>query len=212
MGPEQLQPKLIAASQYLYLEGYLLTSDSGFAACVEAQRLAQSAGTAVSLTLSDPAIVQFCKERFTQLVDSGVDLLFCNDEEAQAFTGVANREEAAQTLAKRAKTVCVTCGPDGALLFDQAGRCQVPGVVVEALDTTGAGDLFAGGVLFGLTKRLQPKTGRAIRILCRRPGSRPLRPPPRYGLGQKNRPDPGPLQRLTTPYWRPYAYPGPVPL
>ena len=88
----QIEEEVIADSQFVYLEGYLLTSDDGNAACRRSQELAQKHGTGVSLTLSDPAIVGFCRERFDHLVASRIDLLFCNEEEARAFTGAVDRE------------------------------------------------------------------------------------------------------------------------
>ena len=83
--------------------------------------------------------------------DRGVDLLFCNEEEARAYTGQAERETACRSLAADVGTSCVTCGAEGAILYAQGRRIQIPGFRVEAVDTTGAGDLFAGGVLFGIT-------------------------------------------------------------
>ncbi len=154
LGPAQIESPVIADSQYIYLEGYLLGSASGFAACCKAQKLAQQHRTAVSLTLSDPAMVGLCKERFDQLIQTGVDLLFCNEEEARAFTGASEREQACRTLAGSVATACITCGADGAILYADGQRCEIPGVQVEAADTTGAGDIFAGGVLFGLTNGL----------------------------------------------------------
>jgi fructokinase len=151
IGPAQLEEEVIAVSQYLYLEGYLLSSDTGFAACRQAQELARRHGTAVSLTLSDPFMIATHKERFTTLVDQGVDLLFCNEDEARAYTSLPEREVAGQALAAAVRTVCVTWGAEGALLYQDHQRFHVPGHPVDAVDTTGAGDLFAGGVLFGLT-------------------------------------------------------------
>lgn len=151
IGPERLEEEVIAASKYLYIEGYLLSSDSGYAACRQAQELARKRGTAVSLTLSDPFMVASCKERFVTLVEKGVDLLFCNEEEARAYTGHPERETACRTLAAVVGASCVTCGSQGAIFYAQGRRMQIPGFQVEAVDTTGAGDLFAGGVLFGIT-------------------------------------------------------------
>ena len=151
LGAEQIEEAAIANSQYIYLEGYLLSSDNGFAACCRAQNLAQQHQTAVSLTLSDPAMVKLCRERFDTLVKTGIDLLFCNEEEARTFTGATDRETSCQALQEVASSGCITCGADGALLFDRGQHCHIPGVQVKAVDTTGAGDTFAGGVLFGLT-------------------------------------------------------------
>ena len=151
IGPERLEEEVIAASKYLYIEGYLLSSDNGYAACCRAQEFAHKHQTAVSLTLSDPFMVSSCRERFVALVDKGVDLLFCNEEEAMTYTGHPEREMACRELAAAVGTSCVTCGAEGAVFYAQGRRMQIPGVRVEAIDTTGAGDLFAGGVLFGIT-------------------------------------------------------------
>ena len=150
IGPDQIDEALVSSSRFTYLEGYLLSSDNGFAACRKAQRLARRHGTLVSLTLSDPVMVSLQKERFAELIDRGVDLLFCNEDEAKAYTGLRDRSEACRALAGSVRNVCVTCGPEGALLCKEGRMTRVPGLPVEAVDTTGAGDLFAGGVLFGL--------------------------------------------------------------
>lgn len=146
-----IEAEVIADSQYIYLEGYLLSSDAGFAACRHAQQLARQHDTAKAVTLSDPFMVATFKDRFTELVSSGVDLLFCNEQEAYAFSGQKTRDTAAAALLETVPMACITCGADGALLCQQDSTVLIPGVQVEALDTTGAGDLFAGGVLFGLT-------------------------------------------------------------
>ncbi|MBT4504066.1 MAG: adenosine kinase [Gemmatimonadetes bacterium] len=151
IGPNQLEETQIAASQYLYLEGYLLSSDSGFAACRRAQDIARQQRTAVSLTLSDPFMIATHRERFTELVATGVDLLFCNEDEARAYTGLEDREAACTALASQVGIACITCGAEGAILYEGGQRIHIPGIPVKAVDTTGAGDLFAGGLLFGIT-------------------------------------------------------------
>lgn len=151
LGPAQLQEEVIADSQYLYIEGYLLGSDAGFAAAARAQQMAQRHGTAVALTLSDPFAVQTFRARFDALLQGGVDLLFCNAEEALASTGRGDREAAGTALAAQVGMAYVTCGADGALVFAADALCRVPGLPVQAIDTNGAGDLFAGGVLYGLS-------------------------------------------------------------
>lgn len=156
IGPTQLQENIIADSQYVYLEGYLFSSDDGFAAAVQAQEMARRNGTKVSLTLSDPFMVSAFKERFDTLLQKGVDLLFCNEEEALACTGASAREAAGAILASQVGMAYITCGADGALVYADGAHHMVPGVAVEAVDTTGAGDLFAGGVLYGLTHDYNP--------------------------------------------------------
>jgi len=153
VGPEQVEAEVIDGSDFIYVEGYLVTSDSAHDAALHAIQTARDAGTAVALTLSDPAIVGAFTERFEQLLSPAVDLLFCNEDEACALTGQSDRTSACIQLKHRATRVCVTCGADGALVMEATDQQpqHVPGFAVNAVDTTGAGDAFAGGVLFGLT-------------------------------------------------------------
>ena len=164
IGPAQLHEEVIADSQYLYIEGYLLGTDDGFAAAHQAQQMAQRHGTAVALTLSDPFAVRAFQSRFDALLQRGVDLLFCNEEEALASTGTDDRETAGAALASQVGTAYVTCGADGALVYADGTHGQVPGVPVQAIDTNGAGDLFAGGVLYGLSHGYSPLD--AARLGC----------------------------------------------
>ena len=154
LGEGQIDEGIIAESAYVYLEGYLLSSDSGFSACRRAQSLARRHRTSVSLTLSDPAMVELCRPRFETLLAAGVNLVFCNEEEARALTGADDREAACRALQQEMASGCVTCGADGAMVYTREDCCQIPGLQVDAVDTTGAGDSFAGGVLFGLTHGL----------------------------------------------------------
>ena len=94
----------------------------------------------------------------------GVDLLFCNEEEALASTGIDDREAAGAALASQVDTAYVTCEADGALVYADGACDQVPGVPVQAIDTNGAGDLFAGGVLYGLSHGYTPLD--AARLGC----------------------------------------------
>jgi sugar/nucleoside kinase (ribokinase family) len=151
IGPAQLEEEKIAESSYIYMEGYLLSSDNGFDACRTAQQLARKHDTRVSLTLSDPFMVESFRERFARLIGDGVDLLFCNESEALAYCANSNRDEACSILTAAVGSVCITCGSEGAWLATGDSRRQVPGIEVEAVDTTGAGDMFAAGVLFGIT-------------------------------------------------------------
>ena len=155
-GPEQIEESVIAESQYIYIEGYLVTSDTGFRAAQTAQKFAQAHGVKVALTLSDPFIVQAFMERMQLLVEAGVDLLFCNEEEAQMFTGTDSTDAACEALSGQVGGFAVTCGADGAQVRDGENTLLVPGLRVEAVDTNGAGDSFAGAYLFGVTHGYGP--------------------------------------------------------
>ncbi len=164
IGPAQLHEEVIADSQFVYIEGYLLSSDDGFAAARRAQQIAQRHGATVALTLSDPAAVRAFRARFDALLQHGVDLLFCNEEEALTSTETDDREVAGAALAAQVGTAYVTCGADGALVYADGTHHQVPGVPVQAIDTNGAGDLFAGGALYGLSYGYSPLD--AARLGC----------------------------------------------
>jgi len=150
-GPEQIDEAIIRQSDYLYIEGYLLSSDTGFEAALAAQRCAQACETRVALTLSDPFIVSGFGTRVRQIVDDGVDLLFCNEAEVQAYTGIERTADACAALSRDVAQFAVTCGPDGALIGDGGATLRTPGFKVDAVDTNGAGDMFAGAFLFGMT-------------------------------------------------------------
>ena len=152
IGPRQVEREVLGGSQFVYLEGYLLTSEPGVEACDLAHRWARCEGVKVSLTLSDPAIVQVFGKQFHQLVDCGVDLLFCNEEEALVFTGKEELEQAASELASRVPVAVVTRGAEGVLVSAGSDQIQVDAVPVQAVDTTGAGDNFSGGFLFGICR------------------------------------------------------------
>jgi len=151
LSPNELNREALRNSTYLYIEGYLVTSPTAFEAVKETINIAKEAGVQVSLTLSDPAMVENFKASFDALAELGIDLIFCNEDEARLWTAASNRGEAMARL----KTVCgkvvMTCGKEGALVFDGSEETISVGIPTKAVDTTGAGDIFAGTFLFGLT-------------------------------------------------------------
>ena len=151
LSPNELNREALRNSTYLYIEGYLVTSPTAFEAVKETINIAKEAGVQVSLTLSDPAMVENFKASFDALAELGIDLIFCNEDEARLWTAASNRGEAMARL----KTVCgkvvMTCGKEGALVFDGNEETMSVGIPTKAVDTTGAGDIFAGTFLFGLT-------------------------------------------------------------
>ena len=155
-GIVQIEESVIADSQYIYIEGYLVTSDTGFQAAQAAQKFAHAHGVKVALTLSDPFVVDVFKSQMEMLVSDGVDLLFCNEDEAKMLTGTNTTDAACEALAGRVGSFAVTCGAEGAKVRDRDQTRPVPGFKVEAVDTNGAGDAFAGAYLFGLTHDYAP--------------------------------------------------------
>lgn len=155
----------LANSEYLYIEGYLVTSPSAREAAKRAKSFAEQNGVKTALTFSDPGIVTHFRDGFLEILgDSGVDLLFCNESEARGFTGRSDVESAAEILRQHAKAFAITLGPKGAYLFDGHQEIHIITGKVNAVDTNGAGDLFAGSFLYGLTHGLS--YGMSGRLAC----------------------------------------------
>ena len=114
----ELDEAAIAASQYVYLEGYLVSGDSSRAAAVRLRQLAEKNGVKTSLTFSDPAMVQFFKDGLNEMLGERVDLQFCNEAEATSFTDTDNVEAALEALKPRCGSAVITLGADGALVWD----------------------------------------------------------------------------------------------
>jgi len=151
LAPVHLDAAALRKSAYLYLEGYLVASPHGFETMLEARRIAEQAGVKVSLTLSDPNMVRFFGERFTEVIGASVDLLFCNEEEAMMITGAGDVETAARQLRALAKKYAITLGANGALVYDGEVSIRIEPFRTRAIDTNGAGDMFAGAFLYGIT-------------------------------------------------------------
>ena len=149
---DELDEDAIARAKYLYIEGYLVTSPIARQAIVRAKEIARANGTKIAVTCSDPAMVKYFRDGIDLILDGGVDVLFCNEEEGKLLTGTDDAQEALQLLQQKAKLVALTLGKNGALLGDGERQVAVPGVKVKAIDTNGAGDMFAGAMMFGLIR------------------------------------------------------------
>jgi sugar/nucleoside kinase (ribokinase family) len=152
LGPADVDADAIRDSRWLYIEGYLCTSDSARAAVADARQVARAAGVSLAMTFSDPAMVQYFKPQLTTMLADGVDLLFCNEDEALGFSDTTNTEDAIKALRHVADSGIITIGPRGALVWNQESIQHLDGLSVNAIDTLGAGDSFAGAVLFGLSQ------------------------------------------------------------
>jgi sugar/nucleoside kinase (ribokinase family) len=148
---DELDPAALAASEYLYLEGYLVTSPTGRAAAIRARELAAEHGVRTSLSFSDPGIVAHFRDGLREMVgENGVDLVFCNREEALHWTEAKSLEVAVERMKETARSFAITCGKDGALCFDGEELLEIPVHKVHAVDSNGAGDMFAGAFLYAI--------------------------------------------------------------
>jgi sugar/nucleoside kinase (ribokinase family) len=148
----ELVESALKDSQYLYIEGYLVASPTGQAAAIKARELAEKHGVKTALTFSDPAMVQFFGDGMKNMLGpKGVDLLFSNESEACAFAGTHDLLVAREALKKVARTFVITRGENGAIIFDGDTFIDIEPFKVEAVDSNGAGDMFAGAFLYGIT-------------------------------------------------------------
>ncbi len=143
----------VATAAAVYIEGYLLDSPGTLAAMERLIELAKAAGGLVALSLSDPFLVERHAEALNELVAGKVDVLFANEEEARRFTGAGDLCGALAALEQTGLLAAVTLGPKGAVLLNGKERASVEAWSVGPVDdTTGAGDLFAAGVLHGIVR------------------------------------------------------------
>lgn len=138
-------------AEYLYIEGYVVTSDSSRAAAIKARQVAADHNVKTAMTFSDPAMVTYFKEGIKEIFADGVDILFCNEEECLTFTEQENLDQAIKALAPKVGKLIITLGKEGALIVNGHERMTITTEVVEAIDTNGAGDMFAGAFLYGMT-------------------------------------------------------------
>ncbi len=151
---QDLDEDLIARAEIVYLEGYLWDPPGAKRAFRRAIEVAKTAGTRVAFSLSDPFCVSRYRREFLELIDGGIDILFANEEEAKTLFKVDSAEEARDALKSKVPLTALTRSEKGSWLIDRdAGTIhEVPAERVEKVeDTTGAGDLYAAGLLYGLT-------------------------------------------------------------
>lgn len=151
LSPAHLNEEAITNSKYVYLEGYLVASPKGLEALKEAKKMAERNKIEVALTFSDPSMVKYFSTQMEEVVGASVDLLFCNDEEAMIFTGTNSLVEAREKLKQTAKRFVITQGANGAMVFDGDTFINIEPYPAQAVDTNGAGDMFAGAFLYGIT-------------------------------------------------------------
>ncbi len=144
-------------AEYLYIEGYLVTSDCSRYAAIAARKIAAENEVKTAFTFSDPAMVTYFKEGVAEIIAEGVDVLFCNEEEAQTYTETNNLEDAISALEAIAKKIVITQGKNGATIISNGKQTSVNAKQVTAIDTNGAGDMFAGAFMYGLTQGYSDK-------------------------------------------------------
>ena len=149
---ENVSEEAIRHSKYVYLEGYLASADNTRDAAIEARKLAERHKVKTALTLSDPNMVRFFRDSMLAMIGDGVDLLFANEEEILDFAQTDSLDKALDAVHKVARHFAITRGAEGALVYDGISLIEIAPHAVDAIDTLGAGDMFAGAFLYGLTQ------------------------------------------------------------
>ncbi|MCZ6889368.1 MAG: adenosine kinase [Gammaproteobacteria bacterium] len=151
LSPGDVNAEAVANSEYVYIEGYLASSETGRAAAVHVREVAEAERTKTSLTLSDPSMVDIFRDGLQQMLGNGVHHLFCNEEEALTWARTDRLDLAANELKDIAPNVNITLGARGSLAIYPGASKIVPGYAVQPIDTNGAGDIYAGACLYVLT-------------------------------------------------------------
>jgi sugar/nucleoside kinase (ribokinase family) len=153
LGPDDIDVARVGSAQVTYVEGYLWDAPAAKQAVVKAFDAAHAAGRLVSITLSDSFCVDRYREEFRALIRDKVDILFGNEAEIKSLYQVDTFEAALEATRKEAKIAALTRSEKGSVVVRGAETHAVPAAsVAKVVDTTGAGDLYASGFLYGLTQ------------------------------------------------------------
>ena len=151
-----LNPDAIAVSKVYYMEGYLAASPTGTDAAIKGRVIAKAAGVKLAATLSDMSMINFCRAGLEAMVGNAqsgkLDYLFCNEEEAQVWCGSKDLAAICEQVSQLAATVCLTRSAKGCIVLENGTQTEVPAAKVAAVDTNGAGDMFAGAFLYAVTQ------------------------------------------------------------
>ncbi len=156
---DELHEDVIRESQYLYIEGHLVYQREAVDAILKAKQVARRHGVKIAMTFSDPAVVKYAREHLAEVIgNDGVDLLFCNEDEIRDWSEVDSVEEGINQILTITDTLVLTRGCKGAQIITKQDVIDIPPYPIVAVDSTGAGDTFAGAYLYGITNGLDTRT------------------------------------------------------
>jgi len=167
LGPDDLDEDLLARGRIVYLEGYLWDQPPAKKALRRAMEVAHSADALVALSLSDPFCVSRHRGEFLDLLHGEIDVLFANEEEVMLLFGAATFDDAVTAVEETGLLAALTRGAAGSVVVAASGPVAVAAEPVDrVVDTTGAGDLYAAGFLYGLTHGYDPESCGRLAGLC----------------------------------------------
>jgi sugar/nucleoside kinase (ribokinase family) len=166
-GSVDLHDGHLSSVQVVYLEGYLWEQPAAKAAMREAIEVAHAHDAAVALTVSDPFCVEHHRAEFLELLTGDLEMLFANEEEVMSLFGAATFDAAVEAVVETGVLAVLTRGAAGSVVVAASGPIEVPAAPVSrVVDTTGAGDLFAAGFLYGITNGLSPEASARLGGVC----------------------------------------------
>ena len=154
---EDIDESMIGRSKYVYVEGYLLTGATTKQAAYDAMASAKRQGVKVAFSASDPFLINLLRDEIWSLIEGPVDLFFCNEQEAKSLTGLDDPIACAAAIHEHCENVALTLGPNGSIVMHGGQTIPIEGVATNAIDTTGAGDMYAGAMLYGITSGMSWK-------------------------------------------------------
>ena len=154
LSPKDIDDQIIKNSKIIFLEGYVWEENLAKESLVKAAEIARKANNKVALTLSDPFCVKKHRSEFEELIKKHIDILFANEFEAKELCQTQDMEESAKEISNMTEIAVVTRSEKGAKIYNAKETIEIKAKVFNAVkDTTGAGDLFAAGFLYGLSKK-----------------------------------------------------------
>ncbi len=165
--PKDIDLSIVREAKILYLEGYLWDNPAAKNAFIKAAEIAKNSSRKVALSLSDSFCVNRHRESFIKLVEDHVDILFANEDEITTLYKTSSLDTALEKLKKKCDLAAITIGKKGSILISNGNTIDIdPYILGKAIDTTGAGDLYAGGFLKGLSDGLKPELSAKIGSIC----------------------------------------------
>ena len=147
LGASDIDYEVVENSKIFYIEGYMVTSDDNFNAVISTLEHLKGKDVLKALSLSDAGIVHGFKDKFDLIESYGIDMIFCNDDEAVAFSGKENLEDAIEYYKSKSYMTAVTKGADGSVVVQNGIEYLAPAEKITPVDTNGAGDMFAGSFM-----------------------------------------------------------------
>jgi sugar/nucleoside kinase (ribokinase family) len=155
LSSEDIDKEVVASSELLYCEGYLWDTDESKEAIRKAMKISKSSNRKVALALSDTFCVERHREDWLGLLEEFVDFIFCNEKEICSLYRTENLNEAIEKVSNDVDAAFITLGSKGSLVIEGSNKIEVKAVSVQdVVDSTGAGDIFASGVIFGMSRKL----------------------------------------------------------